>query len=72
MDPSKFQLRLSLTSRSSMPDTEVVKLEDMISLSVFHLHGFNHYVTQFGANGGFDLFINGHKIAAALFLDQLG
>ena len=42
----------------------------MISLSVFHLHGFNHYVTQLGTTG-FDLFINSHKLATGLFQEEL-
>ena len=47
-----------------------LQLENMISLSVFHLLGFNHYVTQIATNG-FDLFINNNRLAWGLFQEEL-
>ena len=44
-----------------------MKLEDMINLSVFHLHGFNHYVTQVNDQAGFDIYINSHQMGLGLF-----
>ena len=46
-------------------------MEDMIEYSVFHLHGFNHYVTQLNRNGSLDIYINSHELAIKLFADEL-
>ena len=38
---------------------------------MFHLHGFNHYVTQLGSSCGFDMYINNHEVVKDLFAEQL-
>jgi len=43
----------------------------MINLSVFHLHGFNHYVTQVNDKSGFDIYINSHQMGSGLFSKEL-
>ena len=72
LNPENFQLRVNLTGRHNQElKCAKMKLEEMINLSVFHLHGFNHYVTQFGVNGGFDLIINSHSLGIGLFEEEL-
>ena len=47
-----------------------LSLEQMIKLSVFHLNGFNHYVTQLDSSG-FDLYLNSHKMVTGIFNQEL-
>ena len=47
-----------------------LSLEQMIKLSVFHLNGFNHYVTQLDSSG-FDLYVNSHKMVTGIFSQEL-
>lgn len=67
-----FYLQVSLLKIRADRKVEVkassrVLLEDMIDLSVYHLHGFNHYVAQLNKDCSLDIFINSHDIVKNLF-----
>ena len=72
-----FYFQVSLMKMRADRKVEVkassrVLLEDMIDLSVYHLHGFNHYVAQLTREGSLDVFINSHDIVKDLFTEELG
>ena len=76
LSPELFYLRISLIKqhkfdkRIEVLTMHELSLEQMIKLSVFHLNGFNHYVTQLDSSG-FDLYVNSHKMVTGIFNQEL-